>query len=327
MRRRDFITLIGGAAVWPLAARAQQTGMPTIGFLNGAYAASLAKAVSVFRAGLNDTGFVEGRNVAIEFRWAEGDYRRLPAMAADLVQRGVVLIIAGGGAEAPTPAAKTATSTIPIVFSSGSDPLRSGLVTSLRQPGGNVTGVFVRTTELETKRLQILLEAVPAASAIGVLVNPTYPEVDRQVREIATTAKTLAKQIVLARASNEAGIHQAFATLAEQRAGALLVASDPFLFEQRRHIVALAARNALPAIYQWREFVEDGGLMSYGTTLTETYRVVGMYAGRILKGERPGDLPVVQSDKFEFVVNLVTAKALGLEIPPTLLARADEVIE
>jgi len=326
MRRREFITLIGGAAAWPLAARAQQPAMPVIGILNGGAAAPLAKALAAFRNGLAEAGFVEGRNVAIEFRWADGEYSRLPALAAELVERRVALIYAGGTQAAPF-AAIAATSTIPIVFSSGSDPLKSGLVTSLRQPGGNVTGAFLLTTDLEEKRLQMLLEVVPAASTIGVLINPTYPEVDRTLKDLQVRAKEMAKQIMVVRASNEADIHEAFATLVKERADALLVASDPFLFAQRKHIIALAARNRLPAIYQWRDFVEDGGLMSYGTTLTETYRTVGGYAGRILKGEKPGDLPVVQSTKVELLINLKTAKALGLAMPTPLLGRADEVIE
>jgi putative ABC transport system substrate-binding protein len=326
MRRREFIAGLAGMVAWPLAAWAQQPAMPVIGFLSGSVSTSISPAVAAFRAGLNEMGFVEGRNVAIEFRWAEGDYQRLPTMAAELVARQVAVIVAGGTIASPN-AAKAATTTIPIVFSSGADPVRSGLVPSLGRPGGNLTGAFILTTELETKRLDLLHEVVPAANVIAMLVNPAYPNVEELVSDVQAAVRSLSKQIVVLHASSEREIEAAFASLVQRRIGALLVASDPFLFGRREQIVALANYHKVPAIYQWREFAALGGLMAYGTTLTETYRTVGLYTGRILKGEKPSDLPVVQSTKVEFVINLKTAKALGLTIPLPLLGRADEVIE
>ena len=326
MKRREFITLLGGsAAAWPLAARAQQPVMPVIGFVVGGGAAELARAVAAFRAGLNEAGFVEGRNVAIEFRWAEGQYQRLPAMAAELVGRHVAVILAGTGASAL--AAKGATTTIPIVFVMGSDPVKIGAVSSLSRPGGNITGAFMLSTALEAKRLELLHEVVPAAGMVGLLVNPTFPDAESQVRDVQAAAQTMAIGIVAIRASSAGDIDGAFSELVERRGGALLVASDPFLFAHRNRIITLAARHRLPAIYQWRDFAEDGGLMSYGTNLAEPYRLAGTYTGRILKGEKPAELPVVQSTKVEFAINLKTAKTLGLTIPLPLLGRADEVIE
>jgi putative ABC transport system substrate-binding protein len=286
----------------------------------------MGAGLAAFRAGLKEIGFVEGQNVAIEYRWAEGNYQRLPALIAELVQRRVAVIMAGGGS-APALAAKAATSTIPIVFSTGGDPVKSGLVPSLSRPGGNMTGAFILSTELETKRLELLHEVVPGAGVIGVLVNPAFSEAELQIKALQVEVQAIGKQIVVARASDEAGIHRAFTAFTEARAGALLVASDPFLFSQRKHIVALAGINALPAIYQWREFAEAGGLMSYGTALAETYRLVGGYVGRILKGEKAGELPVIQSTKVEFVINLKTARSLGLTIPLPLFGRANEVFE
>jgi putative ABC transport system substrate-binding protein len=324
-KRRDFIALLGGAAAWPLAARAQQP-VPVIGFLSGSSPESLADAVVTFRAGLAESGYVEGRNVAIEFRWARGQYQQLPAMATELVGRQVSVIVAGGGIAAGF-AAKAATTTIPIVFSSGSDPVKLGLVPSLSRPGGNLTGAFILTAELEAKRLQLLHELVPTASLIGILANPSFPDADNQRRDLQAAAQAIAKQIVFLDGGSERDIDAAFASLAQQRVGALLVASDPYLFTRRDQIVMLAARHAVPAIYQWRDFVVAGGLMSYGTILAELYRPLGVYVGRILKGAKPADLPVQQSTRVELIVNLKTAKALGLSVPLSLLGRADEVVE
>jgi putative tryptophan/tyrosine transport system substrate-binding protein len=326
MRRREFITLLGGAAAaWPLAVRAQQA-MPVIGFLNGSSPESLANAVAAFRTGLSESGYVEDRNVAIEFRWARGQYQRLPAMASELVDRKVAVIFAGGSVAAGF-AAKGATTTIPIVFSSGTDPVKVGLVPSLSRPGGNLTGAFILTAELEAKRLQVLHELVPTATVIAVLANPNFADAESQRRDLQAAAQAIAQRVVFLDAASERDIDAAFASLIQQRAGALLVASDPFLFSRRDQIVALAARHGVPAVYQWRDFAAAGGLMSYGTVLAELYRPMGIYVGRILKGAKPSDLPVQQSTKVELVINLKTAKTLGLEVPRTLIARADEVIE
>jgi ABC-type uncharacterized transport system substrate-binding protein len=326
VKRREFILIVGGAAAWPLAARAQQPAMPVIGFLNAASAGPFRQQIAAFREGLKESGFVEGQNVAVEYRWAEGQYDRLPALAADLVRRQVSVIVGGGGAPAVL-AAKAATTTIPIVFSAGGDPVGLGFVASLNRPGGDITGVYHFTTGLEAKRLGLLHEMVPKAATIAVLVNPNYSEAENQLRDVQEAAVRLGVQIVVVRANAESDFDAAFSTVVQQWSGALLVCASPFFNGRRGQLVLLAARHAVPAIYEWREFAEAGGLRSYGTSLSDAYRQAAVYAGRILKGAKPADLPIVQSTKFEFVINLNTAKALGLTIPPGLLAIADEVIE
>ena len=327
MKRREFITLVGGAAAtWPLTVRAQQQPMPVVGFLNAASPGPLRQQVAAFREGLKESDYVEGRNVAVEYRWAEGQYDRLPALVADLVRRQVRVIVAGGGTPVML-AAKAATTTIPIVFTTGGDPVGSGLVISLNRPGGNMTGVYMFTSGLEAKRLGLLHEMVPKATTIAVLVNPNYADAENQLRDVQEAAAHLGVQLVVVRANVESDFDAAFSTLVRQRAGALLVCSSPFFNGRREQLVVLAARHAVPAIFEWRDFAAAGGLMSYGTSLADAYRQVGVYAGQILRGAKPVDLPVVQSTKFELVINLSTAKALGLEVPPTLAARADELIE
>jgi putative ABC transport system substrate-binding protein len=326
MRRRNFITgLVSTTAAWPLAARAQQP-MPVIGWLFGVSAETGQPQLAAFRKALADTGYVEGHNVKIEYRWAGGKYDQLPAMAADLVARRVALIVTGAG-EPVAFAAKAATSTIPIVMVVGSDPVKEGLVVSLNRPGGNATGATVFSYDMESKRLGLLHEAVPAAKTIAVLVNPASPAAELQMREVQEAAPRLGVEVVIFNAHDAGEFESLFAAMAERKAGALLVTADPALYSQRAHLIALAAQYRLPALYEWREHAVEGGLMSYGTVLTDAYSQLGSYAGRILKGEKPGDLPVVQPTNFQFVINLKTAKALGLEIPPTLSARADEVIE
>jgi putative ABC transport system substrate-binding protein len=327
MRRRELIVLLGGAtAAWPFAARAQQPAMPVIGFLSSVSPAPWAHLVAAFRQGLAETGYVEGRNVAIEFRWAQGQYDRLPALAADLVHRQVAVLVATGGTMT-TLAAKAATTKIPIVFTIGGDPVQLGIVASLARPGGNITGVNIFTSEMGAKRLGLLHQMVPTAALIAVLMNPKNPNAEALSKEIPEAARAVGQQIHTLTASTERDLDAAFKTASQLGAGALLVAADPFFNSRRDYIVALAARHAIPAMYEQREFALAGGLMSYGTNLPHGYRQTGLYTGRVLKGEKPADLPVVQSTEFEFVINLNAAKALGLEVPPGLSASADEVIE
>jgi putative tryptophan/tyrosine transport system substrate-binding protein len=321
--RRQLLLVLGGSVIVPRALRAQQKAMPVIGYLS---AGSPDFRLAAFRQGLNETGYVEGRNVAIEYRWAPGQYDQLPALAADLVRRQVTVIAAVG--IPPTFAAKAATSTIPIAFLVGVDPIEFDLIASLNRPGGNITGVAILTAELAAKRLELLHELVPTAAVIALLVNPTDPAAtESETRNLQDAVRSLGLQLHILPASTPNEIDSAFETLVELRAGALVVSTDPLFTNQRAQIVALAASHAVPAIYVWREFATAGGLISYGTDLTDTYRQLGIYTGKILKGAGPADLPVQQIVKIELVINLTTAKALGLTIPLTLSGRADEVIE
>ena len=324
--RRELLAALGGAAAaWPLAARAQRPAIPVIGFLNGTSPEGYGLFLLAFRQGLSETGYIEDRNVAIEYRWAEGHYERLPALAADLVRRRVAVIAATS-----TPAnviAMKATTTIPIVFTTSSDPVELGLVASLNRPGGNVTGAVTLNVEVVSKRLELLHTMVPTASMIVVLANSTNPNAETQSRTLQAAARTIGQQIMIVNAATENDIDAVFARLGEQRAGALLVDTDAFLFSRRDQLIELAKRYKIPAIFDRRKFAEAGGLMSYGGSVTDVYRLAGIYVGRILKGEKPANLPVQQSTKVELVINLNTARALGLEVPPSLLARADEVIE
>jgi len=326
VRRREFITLLGGtAAAWSLRARAQQPAMPVIGFLGSASADPVAYLIAAFRQGLSEGGYVDGQNVAIEYRWAEGQYDRLPAMVSELLRRHVAMIAAMGTPSAL--AAKTATTMIPIVFGVSEDPVKLGLVASVDRPGGNATGVSYLLSELGAKQLGLLRELVPAASRVGLLVNPSNENAEAITGDLKAAAATIGVEIDVVRATDSHEIEEAFVALIQDKVHALVVGTDPFFYNRRVQLATLATGHALPTMYNVRAYAEAGGLMSYGTSLTEAYRQVGAYTARILKGEKPIDLPVVQSTKFDFVINLPTARALGLAIPPMLLARADEVIE
>jgi ABC-type uncharacterized transport system substrate-binding protein len=325
VRRREFISLVGGAAVMPFAAHAQQM-MPVIGYIDSASLESRRFTLTGFQQGLREVGYADGQNLAIEYRWGNGQYDRLPALAADLVGRGVAAIVTGGGTVTAL-AAKAATTTIPIVFIVGGDPVEAGLIASLNRPGGNATGVSILTVALVAKRLELLRELVPSASVIPFLVNPASPNAEVERNEVLAAASTLGIRVPVMHATTEHDIDAIFAALERSRPPAILISTDPFFTSQRNHLVALAARYAIPAVYAWREYSAAGGLMSYGTNLNEMYRQAGVYSGRILRGTRPEELPVVQPTHFELVINLRTAKSLGLTVPPTLLARADEVIE
>ena len=327
MRRRDFIKAVAGsAATWPLGARAQQPTMPVIGFIHPLSPEKVPHFVAAWHQGLGELGFVEGKNIAVEYRWAYDQYDRLPELAAELVNRKVAVIAAVGGSPSPQIVEAT-TRTIPIVFTSNGDPVTEGLVPSLARPGGNATGVTIFGTAAVAKRMQLLHEVVPHSSAIGFLMNPTNPNGDIELKAAQAAAGSLGKELLILAASSEAEIEVAFASMAQQRGSAILGATDTFLFGQRDRVVSAAAHYRIPAIYYVREFAEAGGLMAYGNTITETYRQAGIYIGRILKGEKPADLPVVQATKYEFLINLRTAKALDLIIPPGVMSIADEVIE
>jgi len=326
MRRRDLLGVVGAAVAWPLAARAQQPAMPLVGVLSSGSPGPFAPAIAAFRAGLKEAGYTEGQNFAIEYRWAEDRYDQLPALAAELVRRQVAVIVASGG-PAPALAAKAATTTVPVVFTAVSDPVKSGLVASMNRPGANVTGVAALTIELDAKRLELLRELAPSARDLAAIVNPNRPDVDAQVNGMMAAAQSVGRRLVILKAGTELQINAAFEQQGTQKFDALLVGAEPFFLSRRAQLLALLARDAKPAIFAQREFVETGGLISYGTSLLDAYRQAGIYTGRILKGEKPGDLPVVQPTKFELAINLNTAKALGITVPPKLLFTADEVIE
>jgi ABC-type uncharacterized transport system substrate-binding protein len=332
IRRREFISLVGGAAAaWPVAARAQQAAaMPVVGFLHGGSLAAFAPFLDGFRVGLKESGYIEGKNVAIEYRWAENQYDRLSGMAADLVRRQVTVIFTGGGGRV----AKAATATIPIVFTTGEDPVKAGLVASLNRPGGNVTGITLFYVELGTKRLELLRELVPKAELVGLLTNPRSPqgmgsntEAEEQERDARAAASIMGRQLIIVHASSESEVDEAFSTVVQQRAGALIVASDIFLSTRKDQLIALASRHAIPTIYPWRDAVSAGGLIGYGIDLTDSYRQAGGYVGRIIQGAKPGELPVLQPTKFLLAINLKTARSLGLTVPLIMQMTADEVTE
>lgn len=328
MKRRNLIVMLGGtAAAWCVTASAQQRpALGMIGFLSTRSPRESAKVLEAFRHGLAETGYAEGRNISIEYRWAEGKYDQIPALASDLVHRQVAVIVAAGGVESGL-AAKAATSTIPIVFIAGGDPVEYGLVPSLNHPGGNVTGVSMMANALAAKRLELLFELVPQAQEIAMLANPASIYTEHETKEVLEAGHTLGRQMEMVKATTEAELDAAFANMAQQKVDALIVAADPFFNSRRSQLVALAARYAIPAIYVWREFALAGGLISYGTSITGGYHLGGVYTGQILKGAKPANMPVQQPTKFELVINLKTAKALGLAVPPSLLASADEAIE
>jgi putative tryptophan/tyrosine transport system substrate-binding protein len=326
MRRRDFIVGFALTGAWPLAVPAQQQPLPLIGFMSGRSLKDSEHLVAAFREGLGEAGFVEGQNVAIEFRWAEGQYDRLPALAADLISRRVAVLVGLGG-DASAVAAKRATTTIPVVFGMGSDPIKAGLVESLNRPGANATGFTLLTNELEPKRLGLMRDIVPHADVFGVLMNPKFPAAARELQDVEEAARTINQRLFVARASTDPELESGFASLLQQQISALLVNPDPYFDTRRDRIIAFAAQHRIPAIYQFREYAAAGGLISYGPSITDSYRQAGVYVGRILKGAKPADLPVTQATKFEFVINLKTAKALGIKISDNVMSLADEVIE
>jgi putative ABC transport system substrate-binding protein len=325
MRRREFITLLGSAAAWPVVARAQQPSMPVIGFLNSASPAPFAARVQAFHQGLGEIGFIEGQNVAIEYRWAQGNYEQVPALMSDLINRRVAVVAAFGPPVVKV--AKAATNTIPIVFVTGDDPVQAGLITSLNRPGGNLTGVVTLNAELAPKRLEVLRELMPTITGVGLLINPTRPNAEILAKDMQAAARTLGLEPHVLHASSESDLEAVFANLTKQRIGGVVIATDVFFNSRYAQLGELSARYAVPTIFQFREFTASGGLVSYSASNTDTYRQVGIYIGRILKGEKPSDLPVVQPAKFDLIINLKTAKALGLNVPGALLARATEVIE
>ncbi|MGB6663231.1 MAG: ABC transporter substrate-binding protein [Xanthobacteraceae bacterium] len=326
MRRRDFVTLLGAAAAWPLAARAEHATLPIIGFMSGRAPADSTHLVVAFQQGLAEAGFTDGQNIKIEYRWAEGDYDRLPALAADLVSRNVAVLVGVGG-DVSALAATRATTTIPVVFGMGADPVKAGLVASFNRPGGNVTGFTLWTSEMESKRLGLLRELVPAVPLIGILANPQFPPTMQEVDDLELAAKGVNQRLLVAGADNDAELDAALTSLVQRHAGAVLVTAAPFFDTRRDRIVQFAAQNRLPSIYHFREYATAGGLISYGPNVVESYRNAGVYVGHILKGEKPADLPILQPTKFDFVINLKTANTLGLTVPPMLLAEAGEVIE
>jgi putative tryptophan/tyrosine transport system substrate-binding protein len=326
MRRREAIRLVGCAAAWPLAAWGQQAAVPVIGFMSGRSPADSDYLVDAFRQGLREAGYFEGETISVEYRWADGDYDRLPGLASDLLRRNVLVLVAVGG-DLSAVAAKRATSSVPIVFGMGGDPLKAGLVASFNRPGGNATGFTLLTNQIEPKRVGLLHELVPSVSLLGALINPSFPPAARELEDIENATRSINQSLFVARAINDAELEAAFASFVEQRVGAVLVAAAPFFDTRSTQIIALAAKHRLPAMYQFRQYAVAGGLISYGPSITDSYKQAGVYAGRILRGAKPGDLPVLQPTKFEMVINLKTANALGLAIPNTMQLLADEVVE
>ena len=326
MRRREAIRLVGAAAAWPLAALGQPAAVPVIGFMSGRSPADSAYLVDAFRQGLRETGYLEGETISVEYRWADGDYDRLPGFASDLLGRNVLVLVAVGG-DPSAVAAKQATSTVPIVFGMGGDPVKAGLVASFNRPGENATGFTLLTNQMEPKRVGLLHELVPSVSLLGALINPSFPPAARQLEDIENATRSINQSLFVARAVNDAELEAAFASFVEQRVGAVLVAAAPFFDTRSTQIIALAAKHRLPAMYQFRQYAVVGGLISYGPSITDSYKQAGVYAGRILRGAKPGDLPVLQPTKFEMVINLKTANALGIAIPNTMQLLADEVVE